>query len=84
MIRKVLKQTRSADASFNLGLLQDHGFIEYDIIEQKILHISEHAVMLKLLKDDPTITTASGITVMRPKTMNEACTMIGGLYDCVS
>ena len=34
VIRKSLNQTRSADASFNLGLLQDHGFIESDISDQ--------------------------------------------------
>ena len=83
-IRKSLNQTRSADASFNLGLLQDHGFIESDISDQRILHISKCAEKLKLLKDDPTITTASGFMVKRPKTMDEACKMIGGLYDCVS
>ena len=84
VIRKVLKQTKSAEASFNLGLLQDHGFIERDIIERKILHVSERAAMLELLKDDPSITTASRIIVMRPKALDDACTLIGGLYECVS
>ena len=84
VIRNILKQTESADVSFNFGLVQDYGSKESDITEGKIRHISEHAAKLELLKSDPIITTASGITVKRPESLDEACTMIGGLYDCIS
>lgn len=79
----MLKHTHNAEASFNFSLVQDPDLENVEITDGKIRHISEHATELESIKDDPNDTTASGIIIKRPESLDDASAMIGGLYECI-